>query len=79
LGWCYEYGAGVSKDLEAAVKWYRKSAKQGHARAQYNLGVCYENGRGVAKDLEEAVKWYRKSAEQGDESAKKALRRLGKE
>jgi TPR repeat protein len=47
------------------VKWWRKTAEQGHASAQYNLGFCYANGQGVAKDEAEAVKWYRKAAEQG--------------
>ena len=48
-----------------AVKYFRKAADQGHARAQYELGVCYNFGYGIRKDLKEAVKWYRKAAEQG--------------
>ena len=40
-------------------------AKQGNAKAQYNLGVMYENGRGVRQDYIQAVQWYRKAAEQG--------------
>jgi TPR repeat protein/V8-like Glu-specific endopeptidase len=48
------------------VKWYRKSADQGDAVAQFLLGAMYENGEGVAEDDAEAVKWYRKSADQGD-------------
>jgi TPR repeat protein len=55
----------VSKDLEEAVKWFRKAAEQGDMEAQYNLGLCYEQSEGVANDLKEAVKWYRQSAEQG--------------
>lgn len=47
-----------------AVRWYRKSAEQGNANAQYNLACCYESGQGVTQDNTEAVKWYRKSAEQ---------------
>jgi TPR repeat protein len=47
------------------VKWYRKAAEQGHAKAQYNLGGCYNMGNGVAKDETQAVKWWRKAAEQG--------------
>ena len=47
------------------MKWYRKSAEQGIADAQFNLGVMYDEGRGVTQDYNEAVKWYRKSAEQG--------------
>ena len=39
----YEYGQGVGKDEVEAVKWYRKSAEQGDARAQCNLGVWNES------------------------------------
>ena len=62
-------GKGVPEDDVEAVKWYRKSAEQGNADAQYNLGVCYKHGIGVPKDDAEAVKWYLKSAEQGDAKA----------
>ena len=66
FGCRYAYGiGGVKKDLREAVKWYRKSAEQGCAEAQYNLALCYYKGEGVEKDLREAVKWWRKSAEQG--------------
>ncbi|WP_172920060.1 tetratricopeptide repeat protein, partial [Capnocytophaga canis] len=61
-----------------AVKWYRKSAEQGNALGQYNLGVMYDYGYGVPKDEAEAVKWYQKSARQGNEDAQKRLKILGK-
>ena len=47
----------------------RRSAEQGDANAQYNLGNRYRKGEGVPQDDKEAVKWFRKSAEQGDASA----------
>jgi len=47
------------------VKWFRKAAEQGFARAQYSLGLCYYDGEGVTKDAAEAVKWFRKAAETG--------------
>ena len=47
----------------------RKSADQGDAAAQFNLGFCYSNGQGVPQSYEDAVKWYRKSADQGDAAA----------
>jgi hypothetical protein len=72
----YYYGRGVTQSYTEAVKWYRKSAEQGNARAQYNLGYCYHYGQGVEQSYTEAVKWHRKSAAQGDERAKAALRRL---
>ncbi len=65
MGRKYGFGEGVSVDYKEAVKWYRKAAEGGHAKAQNNLGVCYVEGKGVAKDACEAVKWFTKSAEQG--------------
>ena len=59
----------MAQDDAEAVKWYRKAAEQGYAKAQYNLGVVYAQGQGVAKDDAEAVKWYRKAAEQGNAEA----------
>src|SRR2546425_204069 len=38
LGIMYEHGRGVSKDEVKAVEWYLKSAMQGNAAAQNNLG-----------------------------------------
>ncbi|MBR2921623.1 MAG: sel1 repeat family protein [Kiritimatiellae bacterium] len=65
LGVMYDNGWGVTKDDSEAVKWYRKAAEQGYARAQCNLGLMYANGEGVTQDDSEAVKWFRKAAEQG--------------
>jgi hypothetical protein len=65
LGLIYSKGQGVPQDYKEAVKWYRLSAEQGVAQAQYKLGWMYSNGLGVPQDYKEAVKWYRLSAEQG--------------
>ena len=62
-------GAVCLKDYKEAVNWLRKSAEQGYADAQLDLGVCYDYGNGVPQDHKEAVKWYRKSAEQGNADA----------
>ena len=73
LGNMYDEGKGKPKDLSEAVKWYRKSAEQGHTKAQYCLGVMYYYGHGILKDYAEAVRWYRKSADQGHMSAQNRL------
>ena len=81
LGVAYEYGEdeevlgvlGIEKDLEEAVKWYRKAAEQGYAPAQDDLGDCYYFGDGVDVDYVEAAKWYRRAAEQGDQFAQNSL------
>ena len=65
VGLSYKYGEGVAKDKKEAVKWFRKAAEQGAARAQFALGDCYYKGEGIEQDEKEAVKWYRKAADQG--------------
>ena len=65
----YQNGQGVSQDYKEAVKWYRLSAEQGEALAQFNLAFSYANGQGVSQDYKEAAKWDRLSAEQGNAEA----------
>ncbi len=57
----YGYNGGLRYFNPECLKWYRKAAEQGHARAQYELGLCYYH----ARNEREAVNWYRKAAEQG--------------
>jgi len=52
-------------DYATALREWTPLAKQGDARAQYNLGVMYDNGQGVSQDYKTAVKWYKLAAEQG--------------
>lgn len=74
LGDDYYFGRnGKAQDYAEAVKWYRKAAEQGDARAQFYLSHCYAYGRGVSQDYSEAVKWLRKAAEQGDALAQNNL------
>jgi len=50
-----------------------KTAEQGYADAQSDLGEMYDEGRGVPKDYKEAARWYRKAAEQGNADAQSDL------
>ena len=74
LGFYYARGQGVVQSYEEAVKWYRKSAEQGCARAQESLGVCYANGEGVEKSVRKAMYWLRKAKENGVELNEGQLR-----
>lgn len=67
------------KNYAEALKYFRKAAEQGLARAQYNLGWMYKEGRGVAQNDVEAVKWYHKAAEQGHAGAQNNLGWMYKE
>ena len=66
------------EDKNNKIYRYTKSAEQGDATAQYNLGVCYYNGQGVAQDNKKAVYWFTKSVEQGNADAIGALKKLNR-
>lgn len=74
LGVCYRCGDGVEKNLEEAIKWYKKAAEQGYAKAQYNLGICYYNGDGVIQNNVKALAWVSAAYANGDNEATKAMR-----
>jgi len=66
--WWREYGK------KEGIKWILKSANQGYADAQYDIGHKHYFGlRGVEKNIKEAVKWFKKSANQGQVEAQYAL------
>ncbi|MCB1838788.1 MAG: sel1 repeat family protein [Alphaproteobacteria bacterium] len=52
--------APKQNSLQKPIYWYKESASQGHADAQYELGQIYRlGGPGVYPDITEAIKWYR--------------------
>ena len=50
LGYCYEYGQGVTIDYQKAAQWYGKAAVQRYVPALYNLGTLYAKDRIVPED-----------------------------
>ena len=64
-------------NYKEAAMWFRKSAEQGLANAQYNLGKMYFEGRGLVQSDSEAVKWLRKASEQGVAEASYTLGLIG--
>jgi len=60
---------GGDEAPESGFEATLKTAEQGDAIAQFNLGVMYRDAEGVPEDDAEAVKWFRKAAEQGDADA----------
>jgi TPR repeat protein len=74
----YAEGRGIAKDEAQAVVWYRRSAEQGAASAQCNLGVMYALGRGVPEDPVQAHVWLSLCSIQGNKDVAAALDRLAK-
>ena len=56
-------GDGIPKDLEEAVKWYQKAAKQGFAPAQNNLGHIFAGKHYSSPNPAEAVRWFRRNVQ----------------
>lgn len=70
----YQYGTltytglGVIQDYAAAAAWLEKSASQGNAEAQCELGFLYQTGSlgqgSPPPDLSQAIHWYEAAAKQ---------------
>ena len=66
MGWFYLNGVGVEPDEEEAVRWYRKSARQGDPRAMFSLGyIAY-----MSRDFSEALNWFTRADEKGHARSK---------
>lgn len=63
----YLLGRGVPKNEELAFSHFQKSARQGNAAAQANIGRCFALGLGTPIDRESALSWFEKSADSGNE------------
>lgn len=65
LAGCYLLGQGVKQNDAQALHWMTKSADQGHAYAQNNLGRSYYNGEFTPQNIELAIKYLTLAADQG--------------
>jgi TPR repeat protein len=65
---------GVNRYYEKAVHWWRQSALQNNAAAEYSLGLIYGEGKGVpAKDKSMAMAWLARAAQHVDRTATATL------
>jgi len=76
LGWMYEQGRGVNRDLSRASYFFSQAADAGIADAQYAIGVMYQTGKGKNLDLKQAKFWLKKAAKQNHQRAKDLLKSL---
>jgi localization factor PodJL len=70
LGHYFATGAaGITPNVEQAVKWFSQAADRGVMDSQFNLGVLYQGGSGVEKNNIDAYVWFSIAAAQGDKVA----------
>jgi hypothetical protein len=73
LGYLYQKGHGVEKNLEKAIFWWTKGAEAGVTASMVNLGHALCNGEGVEKNLAKAHHWYKEAALLGDKNGMNLL------
>ncbi len=77
LGIMSQKGEGMQKNLNQAIAWYMKSAKQGFPDAENRLGEIYlHGGEGVKSDQRQAAMWFRRAAYHGLVEAQVSLGKL---
>lgn len=62
--------------IENAIRWYKRAADDGHAKAQYRLFRAYRDGDGVDQDHQQAAKLLVRAAQKRNYEALTALQRL---
>jgi TPR repeat protein len=67
IGWARRllHGHGVTRDPEAALRWFKMAARTGDPDALNMVGRCYELGWGVPEDCTQAADWFRRAADKG--------------
>lgn len=64
LGRGFQSGINLPVDITEAVDCFRRSALQGYAPAQCQLGVLYQQGEALPRDGQLALEWCQRAVEQ---------------
>ena len=64
MGLMYELGRGIGKDVNEAIRWYRKAADQGYQSAKHKLATLSDTGTILSKTeikyyVDKADKYYK--------------------
>ena len=72
----YYFGKDTPVNYKKAYTYFNKSAKDGFAPAQYNLGIMYLNSQGVDKDVQKAISNFMLASDQNYANAQVQLGNL---
>jgi len=72
----YQYGLGIPKNAEEAIRYYRLAAAQQELPAEYNLGLMYLQGDGITANHQLGLDWLNDAAFKGNPYAQYALARI---
>lgn len=72
----YQYGIGVEKNIQEALKFYQLAAAQQDLQAEYNIGLLYLLGTDAEPDYNLALERLTDAAFKGNDHAQYALARI---
>lgn len=58
------FAIAISAIAQTDYEKYIDAAKNGDAKAQYEIALCYRNGKGVKYNRSKAIEWLKKAADQ---------------
>jgi uncharacterized protein len=73
LGWMYEEGLGVERDINEAMRWYAQAVDAGAMDFAVKLGWMYLTGEGLQPNRAEAETWFQVGIRAGHSPARIAL------
>ena len=73
IGYLYERGLGVSRDLGKALSLYSEAAADGSTDAMLALGDLAMGTTGVQRNIDKAIGWYRMGIDHDDPRAQSRL------
>jgi hypothetical protein len=76
VGYAYQHGIGIARDVPTAIDWYTRSAAHGDTAAATNLGFLYQSGDGAPPNPRLAARWYAQAASGGSAEAANNLAAL---
>ena len=79
VGFCYQNGVGVKKNLEKSFKFLKMAADKDSTESQFWVGEAYLAGHGVKKDRALALYYFKLAAEKGDKKSKEKVAFLSDE
>jgi TPR repeat protein len=74
VGYMYQYGQGIDRDIDKAESWYRKAAEKWDPNAMFMLGLLYINeASGELYNQQRGFLWIRRAAHANNPHAQQFL------
>lgn len=65
VGYCYDVGDGTRRNRSAALHWYKRAYRHGHASAAHNMGTIWRDER----KWRLALWWFRRAVKLGSDDS----------